>query len=209
MTIKSRIESATQFIPTWEPFTKFRDRLRLPFFKGFRNEHFKKIHVLICAGVVLVIPLYKIVMFLKESYRRHVEEELFKQRHNCVVRYSPDGGMIGWDNIIFPRTLSNYEKYAEPLVYFINTAELYIDIAVMSLNITPVLAAIRQKLKEGVRVRIIVDYFMMAENVEIYRLKRDGKLHFSSISGHLFQVLSESIYSLVLLGLSREYGLSY
>lgn len=44
-----------------------------------------------------------------------------------------------------------------PLIYFINTAEKTIDIAVMNINIKEIFTALMLKLNEGVVVRIMLD----------------------------------------------------
>lgn len=83
--------------------------------------------------------------------------------------------MQGWpEKLETTSFLESYKFQLEPILHFINTANKMLDIAVMSMGIGEVFRVLEKKLKEGVKIRIIVDYSMMGDFKKIYRLQKAG-----------------------------------
>lgn len=110
-------------------------------------------------GVLLSIPIYTWFKLyrewknLRDEYEKH---QLFTKRHNCTVMYR-NGNVIGWPcaNTLKHSILA--DKY-EPILYFIRTSEVSLDIAVMVLNAQCVIDELVKAMKRNVKIRIIADY---------------------------------------------------
>lgn len=98
----------------------------------------------------------------KESIdQRHCE--LFHNKHNCVVMYRRNQGMIGWGSATAKITItpSTYDRLFEPIIYFLNTAEESVDVAIMLITVQPILKVLHDLLKRGIKVRMILDHDSM------------------------------------------------
>lgn len=131
---------------------------------------------------ILVIPSFYAWRWLYRNYRAMTKEynnkKLFHERHNCVIMYSRNR-VTGWPPEKNMRLISlKTEDFVEPFVYFIDTAEINIDMAAMSLSIPSLINALKRAAKRGVSVRIIINYSSMSGRTEQYRgLIKHGKLN--------------------------------
>lgn len=105
-----------------------------------------------------------------KKYKSECEEKLlFQKRHNCVVTYYPQKGIMGWPPHIkrIKPSIQNIDVLFEPFIYFITTAEHSIDVAIMLLGVKSIINALKDTYKKGIQIRIIVN----KENSFISELK--------------------------------------
>lgn len=115
--------------------------------------------------VLATLPICSWVFFLKKWQSKQVnthKQLLFLQKHNCVVTFQANRGYRGWPPdlkaVTAPTLLKTLENLIEPLLYFIQTAERSLDMAVMILNLKSVYFELSEALKRGVKVRILCNF---------------------------------------------------
>ncbi|KAJ8964445.1 hypothetical protein NQ317_013855 [Molorchus minor] len=134
---------------------------------------------LITSTAIIIIPfyIYKTYRTLKNEYQ---EKLLFYDRHNCVVMYNGTQGMSGWPphtgRIKLNLKKENcLEVIHEPVLYFIRTAKISLDVAFMLLGINSVYVALKQARGRGVKIRLLVNYEHCANKLsEIKSLIKEG-----------------------------------
>ncbi|CAH1138892.1 unnamed protein product [Phyllotreta striolata] len=109
---------------------------------------------------VTLIPCYIKYKKLKKKYN---EQVLFKERHNCVVMYTAQLGMKGWppsEARICPNIIEKdcLDRMYEPILYFINTSVITLDIAYMMISINKIYDALFEARKRGVEIRLIMNF---------------------------------------------------
>ncbi|XP_066254475.1 mitochondrial cardiolipin hydrolase-like [Euwallacea similis] len=139
----------------------------------FRNQFLVSITV----ASVLSLPLYSCFKLYKSWLRqRKIFEEkiLFHQRHNCIVTYRTKGEIFGWPSAKHSskgiiHTLFN------PIIYFIQTANKSIDIAVMLMNAHAILDELTKAKKRGIKIRILCNFrHIESMSNEIRKLQAEG-----------------------------------
>ncbi|XP_044272282.1 mitochondrial cardiolipin hydrolase-like [Tribolium madens] len=128
-------------------------------------------HESILTGILFLPCVYmfkKLYTTYKSLKRQYEEEELFYERHNCVVMYSKTH-ITGWPPEYKISILTkNLDKFLEPYLYFINTSKHSIDLAVMTLAINSIMEALQNALKRGVKVRLIVNFLSIKSQAKRY-----------------------------------------
>lgn len=102
--------------------------------------------------------LYDYYVALSKKYH---ERLMFKQRHNCVVMYR-NNIITGWPPFK-ERMKGNISKDClvalyEPLLYFINTAQHSIDVAVMIINLPHITNALNDACLRGIKIRVLINF---------------------------------------------------
>lgn len=108
------------------------------------------------------IPIYlwaKLIQNYLKYKQQIIEKKKTHNKHNCVVTYSKDSGMFGWPEYPerLPLNLSSYDKFLEPVLYFIDTAKYKLDVSVMILNCQNIIDALVQAAERNVKIRLILD----------------------------------------------------
>ncbi|VEN41860.1 unnamed protein product [Callosobruchus maculatus] len=174
---------------------------------------------LVTTSVAALIPLYA-WKFLYSNFNRlksnYKHEKLFEERHNCTVMYSANRGMTGWppytERIVPEITDPNLLKILyEPILYFFETTERSLDIAMMLISSKLFFADILEAHRRGVKIRLIINYDHSTSSLpEIRELIKEGvkvapyishKQNFSSIMHYKYIVkdyceLTETGYTL-------------
>lgn len=126
---------------------------------------------------LFIVPVYTWSKFLKSFIKRKSalkETELFQKRHNCCVVYFKRKGYAGWPPHKERIRVDFQNKHAifEPLLYFLQTAEKTLDIAVMMMHIEVVTKMLCDVQTKGIKVRIILDHSAMhSTNLKTLRIK--------------------------------------
>ncbi|EFA13216.1 Mitochondrial cardiolipin hydrolase-like Protein [Tribolium castaneum] len=121
--------------------------------------------ILFVPCVYMFKKLYSTYKSLKQQYE---DEELFYQRHNCVVMYSKTH-ITGWPpEYKMSISTKNLDKFLDPYLYFINTSKHSIDLAVMTFSLKPLMEALQSALTRGVKVRLIVNYLSVKNQAKQY-----------------------------------------
>nr|CAH7714857.1 unnamed protein product [Callosobruchus chinensis] len=138
---------------------------------------------LVSASVAALIPLYA-WKFLYSNFNRlqsnYKHEKLFEERHNCTVMYTANKGMIGWppyqERIVPEITDPNLFKIVyEPILYFLETAEQSLDIAMMIITSKLFFADILGAHRRGVKIRLILNYENAKSSLpDIRELMKEG-----------------------------------
>lgn len=132
------------------------------------------------SALLLFLPVYTWSKFLKKLIQRKTilkETELFQKRHNCCVLYFKDKGYAGWPphKERIRLDFQNKNSIFEPLLYFLQTAEKSLDIAVMMTHIKIVMKTLCDMQKKGVKIRLVLDY-VAARNEDFKKLQMEGVL---------------------------------
>jgi len=100
----------------------------------------------------------------------------FYEKHNCVVMFNALRGMAGWPDYRqrLKLTIDTYHKFGDPILYYINTAEKTLDIAMMNLKFASITQALQSALKRGVAVRMVLFHDAMHQDPDIERLRKSG-----------------------------------
>lgn len=134
--------------------------------------------------VLVAVPVCSWALFLKkwQSKQRDTNKHLlFLQKHNCVVTFQANKGYRGWPpnlrTVATPTLTKTLENLIEPLLYFIQTAERSLDMAVMILNLKSVYSELSEALKRGVKVRILCNFQHSNSSLsDIKSLIKQGRL---------------------------------
>lgn len=119
---------------------------------------------------------FKFYKFWRKSKAEEAKRLLHEKKHNCVVSYSPITGCRGYINACstIPPSINNLDLLAEPILYFLGTAKYQIDIAVMTITMESIFAVLKQKLRQGLNIRILVDSEGMVNNKNLILLQKLG-----------------------------------
>lgn len=112
------------------------------------------------------VLFYRIAKLCNLKLKQRREQRKFWERHNCVVTYNRRHLMTGWPGqLIREATLMDDEQRLLPILYFIDTAQKSIDLAIMTLNCPEIVEALIKAQKRGVMVRVILHYDQVNEDM--------------------------------------------
>ncbi|KAK9877192.1 hypothetical protein WA026_016940 [Henosepilachna vigintioctopunctata] len=131
--------------------------------------------------VIILVPPYIVCKYLyvryKDDRKRYEEAVLFRKRHNCVVMYRSGKGHSGWPTLISANNISikNIDLLYEPFMYFIDTAKKSLDIAIMSISVKPIIDALINAHKRGIKIRVISNFYTNVGKTNYYKeMKRQN-----------------------------------
>ncbi|KAJ8919630.1 hypothetical protein NQ315_006156 [Exocentrus adspersus] len=138
---------------------------------------------LLTSAALILVPLFT-WRNLYETYRslkrKYDEDVLFQKRHNCVIMYSEFKGMSGWPPHL-ERIKVDFDKenclarLREPVIYFIDTARVSLDIAFMLVTVKSVYQALIRARHNGIRVRLLLNFESMKSRLnDIKSLIKEG-----------------------------------
>lgn len=135
--------------------------------------------------LLLLLPAYTWSRFLKKFIQQKSiskETELFHKRHNCCVFYFKTKGYAGWPphKERIRVDFKNKNRIFEPILYFLQTAEKSLDVAVMMMYINVVAETLCEMQKKGVKVRIVMDH-AATHNPDLRKLQLNGALIFMNL----------------------------
>ncbi|XP_044766926.1 mitochondrial cardiolipin hydrolase-like [Coccinella septempunctata] len=136
---------------------------------------------LINYAAIGILP-YKTWKYFYDTYKEEKdfcdEESLYHKRHNCVVTFSKGRSHIGWCGIQeLNLNIYNVKSVYEPFLYFIDTAQKSLDVAIMSLNVKCIIESLIAAHKRGVNVRVISNFYMDKNSLQLYKqMERNGIL---------------------------------
>ncbi|XP_066151400.1 mitochondrial cardiolipin hydrolase-like [Euwallacea fornicatus] len=137
----------------------------------------KELLVSITVASILSLPLFSFFKLYKSWLRQRKifkEKMLFHQRHNCIVTYRTKGEISGWPGAKHsPKGI--IDTLFNPIIYFIQTANESIDIAVMLVNVHAIFDELSKAKKRGIKIRILCNFrHIESMKNEIRKLQADG-----------------------------------
>ncbi|XP_050310560.1 mitochondrial cardiolipin hydrolase [Anthonomus grandis grandis] len=125
---------------------------------------FQHKYTIITSVTCLIIPYYawRSLFKYREQLKQFLaEEQVFVERHNCVITYKANEGISGWfpnKNLMAPRAEKIYEDLYAPVIYFIQTARHTLDVAFMLISVNLIYVELVKAKRRGVKVRILCNF---------------------------------------------------